>query len=252
MSAFALRLIACIAMLIDHIGYSYGIMSFRIVGRLAFPIFLFLIYNGYQHTSNKWKYALRLAVFAILSQIPFSLFSYNEVFRTNGNVFFTLFICLICFWTSDLMSKNRILKWFCLIPWIMAFGLYYFGLIRSDYGAKAVLLALSIFLFYGEALWKRILLVCSAACSVFYSFALSCLIALKDLIMGDPIMLSVPNQWASLQAFSLFAFVFIFSYNGKKGGISCSKLGSKCIQFGFYLFYPVHMLILWLIRVLFS
>lgn len=252
MSAFTLRLIACVAMLIDHIGYSYGILSFRIIGRLAFPIFLFLIYNGYQHTSSKWRYAFRLAFFAILSQIPFSLFGHNTFLDSNGNVFFTLLICLICFWTGDLMRGNKVLKWFCLIPWIMAFGMYYLGLIRSDYGAKAVLMALSIFLFYGEALWKRVLLVVSTSCSVFYSFLLSCVIALKDLIVGDPVMLSIPNQWAILQAFSLLAFIFIFAYNGQKGGVSNSKLGAKIVQYGFYLFYPAHMLILWLIRMLFA
>ena len=251
MSAVALRLVACIAMLIDHIGYSYGIMSFRLIGRLAFPIFLFLIYNGYQHTSSKWRYALRLAIFAAVSQIPFSLFSHNTLNGTNGNVFFTLLVCLLCFWSSDRMRKHRVWKWFCLLPWLLAFSLYYFGLVRSDYGAKAVLMALSLFLFYDKALWKRILLVCATGCSLFYSFLISCLIGLKDVIVGDPVIISYPCQWAILQVFSLLAFVFIFSYNGKKGGISCSKLGSKCVQYGFYLFYPVHMLILWLIRVLF-
>ena len=251
MSAFMLRLIACIFMLIDHIGYAFNISAFRIIGRLAFPIFLFLIYNGYLHTSCKWRYGLRLGIFAILSQIPFSLFGHNTLLYPNGNVFFTLLICLICFWIGDIMRKNKVLKWFCLAPWICAFVIYYFGFIRSDYGAKAVLMATCLFLFYDKALWKRVLLVLGTACSVFYSFFLSLVIALKDVIVGDPVHISYPNSWAMIQVFCLLAFLFIFAYNGEKGFVAKSKWGGKLLQYGFYLFYPVHMLILWLLRMLF-
>ena len=65
MSALVLRCIACIAMLFDHIGFQYNILPFRIVGRIAFPIFVYLICNGYRHTSDRGKYALRLGFFAL-------------------------------------------------------------------------------------------------------------------------------------------------------------------------------------------
>ena len=245
MTAFTLRIVACIAMLIDHIGYACNIQAFRIIGRIAFPIFLFLIYNGYLHTSCKWRYALRLALFALISQVPFSLFTGGQLWISNGNVFVTLLICLLCLWISDVLVKQKYLKYFCILPWIIGFGVYYFGIIRSDYGAKAVLMALCLFLFYGKAWWKRILLVLSTLCAVFYSFGLSCIVYIKDILFGSPASLSMPGNWALLQVYSLLAFLFIFAYNGKKGGILANNAVNKCIQYGFYLFYPVHMLLIW-------
>lgn len=78
MSALALRLIACLAMLIDHIGYAWGISELRYIGRIAFPIFAFLIVNGYRHTRSVQKYMLRLAVFAVISEVPCDLLSAAE------------------------------------------------------------------------------------------------------------------------------------------------------------------------------
>ena len=248
MSAFVLRLMACVAMLIDHIGYAYGITLFRIIGRIAFPVFLFLIYNGYKHTACKWKYALRLLVFAIISQIPFSLFVKDTLYTNNGNVFVTLLVCLLCFWSSDWMKQQKLLKWFCLLPWVLVFGLYFFGVIHSDYGAKAVLMALSLFLFYGDKLWQRILLVLATAGSVFYRFGIGCAAALKNFLFGQIFVLPTLSQWELLQVCSLLAFLLIFAYNGKKGWQIQSKPVAKLVQYGFYLFYPVHILILWLIE----
>ena len=72
-----LKLLAFAAMLVDHIGYMYypNVVLFRIVGRLAFPIFAYQIAVGYAHTSNLKKYIQRLTLFAILAQIPFSFFN---------------------------------------------------------------------------------------------------------------------------------------------------------------------------------
>ena len=116
MSALALKIIACVCMLLDHIGYFWGIDSLRIIGRLAFPIFVYMIYNGYRHTSNKGKYALRLAIFAVGTQIPFNLFCYGTLWYNNGNVFFTLLAALLCLWSVDAMLKHKTLRWFCLLP----------------------------------------------------------------------------------------------------------------------------------------
>ena len=76
MSAFGLKIIAIITMIIDHLGYAiFGEFSFfNYIGRIAFPIFAFQISEGYIHTKNLKKYFLRLFLFAIISQIPFMLF----------------------------------------------------------------------------------------------------------------------------------------------------------------------------------
>ena len=66
MSALLLRIIACAVMLIDHIGLTLGINELRIIGRLAFPIFAFLLVNGYRHTKNLNKYILKAFVVFII------------------------------------------------------------------------------------------------------------------------------------------------------------------------------------------
>ena len=105
MSAFVLKIIACITMFIDHLGYAvfHGEASwFNYIGRLAFPIFAFQISEGFHYTKNVKKYFARLLLFAIFSQIPFMLFL--SIFSTNIyklNVFFTLFLGLFSIYIYD-------------------------------------------------------------------------------------------------------------------------------------------------------
>ena len=75
MNSFQLKIIACILMAIDHVGAIMfpDIDLYRIIGRLSFPIFAFLLTEGYVHTRNLKKYFIRLFIFAIIPQIPYSL-----------------------------------------------------------------------------------------------------------------------------------------------------------------------------------
>jgi hypothetical protein len=112
LSGSTLKLIAIITMFIDHIGagilerqptYMYGYGSLhqidfvlRLIGRIAFPIFCFLLVEGFLHTRNVYKYAIRLLLFAFISEIPFDLAFRGAIFETlYQNVFFTLLIGLI-------------------------------------------------------------------------------------------------------------------------------------------------------------
>lgn len=224
MSALWLRVIACIAMLIDHIGYSLNFMPFRVIGRIAFPIFLYLICNGYRHTSSPVRYALRLAGFAAVSQVPFSLFCYNTIWSANGNVFFTLLMALLCIWAADCMMKHRVLKWFSLAPAIVVFALYHFGVLQSDYGARAILMVMVFFLFDGKKPINRVMM------------CVACLLSV--------------SQQALVQVYSVAALPFIFAYNGEKGTLPGGRKLGKLVQYGFYAFYPAHLLLLWLIRII--
>ena len=118
MSSFVLKMIAVISMCFDHFGYYIygGNFSWcNYLGRLAFPIFAFQISEGYKHTKNLKLYIFRLFLFAIASQIPFSLFlmCLGESGLTL-NIFFTLLLGLLSILIYD-KSKNKFLGIFPVI-----------------------------------------------------------------------------------------------------------------------------------------
>ena len=246
MSALALKVLACVSMLLDHIGYFWNIDSLRIVGRIAFPIFVYMIYNGYRHTSSKGKYALRLAVFAVGTQIPFNLFVYGQLFYNNGNVFFTLLAALLCLWSVDAMLKHKTLRWFCLLPTVIVCGLYHAGILVSDYGAIGVLMILVYYFCDREGMVWKVVTVLAFFCTIYYAHLLSWGKNFVLLIMERPYAFSAITGWKAIQAYSGLALPLIFAYNGQKGTIG-GKTGGKLLQYGFYLFYPLHMVVLYLL-----
>ena len=249
MSALTLRILACLFMLLDHIGYCLGgshplYLPFRCIGRLAFPIFVFLIVNGFRHTSNRPRYALRLALFAVISQVPFALFCDQKTYFSNGNVFVTLLICLLVLWATDALRRQKWLKWFSFLPSLAVFALYYFGLLHSDYGSKAILMTMTFYLFEG----KHILTAAGVLASVYNGRLISLGFAALHLLQGRDVSLTPLSRWEWAQLCSLAALVPIFLYNGEKGRSPKSPAAAKGGQLGFYLFYPVHLLLLWALR----
>ena len=244
MSAFLLRLIACLAMLLDHIGYLEGNLILRAIGRIAFPIFVYLVYNGFRHTSCRWRYALRMAIFAVISQIPFSLLCADTLTYESGNVFFTLLAGLLCIWATDLLRKYKVGKWFCWLPTVMICSVYLLGWLRSDYGGRGIVLAMIFYFFDGKRWWNRLAVALLCLVAVFYNQLTS--VAINLLRHG---MLAFPalNRWDLWQLFSLASLPLIFLYNGKKGPQPKNRFAAKLTQFGFYAFYPLHMLVLWFI-----
>ena len=239
MNVLTLKIVACLAMLVDHIGFQYGIMLFRAIGRIAFPIFVYLICNGYRHTSNKVKYALRLAVFAVFSQVPFSLFCYGVLWQDHGNVMFTLLMALLCIWTTEELSALQKIRFIAFLPALVVCTLYHCGFMSSDYGVTGILMALVFFYLDGKTLGRRLVVVLGMFAAVFYDYLLALFIGLVKLVLGRGFSVMNPSQWDLYQMFSLLALIFIFCYNGKKG-----KGFGKLLQYNFYLFYPLHQLIL--------
>lgn len=133
-SGAVLKWLAIITMTIDHVGVglinTYNRMSMldlsglyrmsRLIGRLAFPIFVFLIVQGYQHTSDLRKYLMRLFIFALISEVPFDLMSSNQLVNMgHQNIFFTLFIGVAGLaWLEHLERTDKIIEQF--LPLILA------------------------------------------------------------------------------------------------------------------------------------
>lgn len=213
MSNFQLKLVAIITMLIDHIGMILfpQIFIFRIIGRISFPIFCFLITEGYIHTSNFKRYLIRLGLFAIISQIPFNLaLTARPFYFYSLNVFFTLFFGAVCIWLID---KQRP---FIAIPCIIAIMLLVTWL-KTDYSYFGIMLMLAYYL----ARNNKILRASSG----------SILCIGKGILQGAPYYL---EAWGAISALP------ILLYNGKKGKYS--------FKYFFYIFYPAHLLILHFIR----
>lgn len=232
-------------MLLDHLGYflagRYPFLSFlRIIGRLAFPLYVFLLVNGYRHTHNKLVYALRLLVFAVISQLPFCLVFHKPAF--SGNVFFTLLLSLLCLWSADVLLQRKF-RFLAFIPTVIVCGLFHFGIIRSDYGMKGILLALVFFFLDG----RKVLTVLCAFFSLFAPTFIGYGYQVLNLLRGRSYVFVLPNAWTLKEIYALLVLVLIFFYHGKRGYTPQSRLASKALQFGFYAFYPVHLLILYFI-----
>ena len=120
MSVFTLKIIACISMVIDHAGAHLfpEAVWMRYVGRLAFPIYAFLIAEGYRHTKDVKKYLLRLFIFALVSEIPYDLLGKDCLFNWGAqNVFFTLFSGLLMLFLMD-WTNSLILKAFTFVSFM--------------------------------------------------------------------------------------------------------------------------------------
>mgnify|MGYP002622784278 CR=1 FL=1 len=208
---FTLKIIAIIAMTIDHIGYMFiarnttEYLIFRGIGRIAFPIFCFLIVEGFHHTKSPINYLIRLLLFALISEIPFDLAFFHTTFDwKHQNVFFTLAIGLSCLFCLEEMKTK---KWFGIFLFVL-FGIAY--IIRCDYGVGGVML-ICMFYFTGnfkDRFWMQ--------------FILSGLIFF--LFYGSP---ELPG---------LIAIILVNLYNGKRG--------YNKAQWIFYIFYPLHLIIL--------
>ena len=220
LSGSTLKLIAVISMLIDHIALVLGpelefltaslltvggrditcYYIMRRIGRLAFPIFCFLITEGFAHTRNPKRYALRLLIFALLSEVPYNLMVGQTLFYTaRQNIYFTLLLGLLMIWVCQQIRDVR--KRSALLVVLAALAVC----VKGSYGLSGSLLVLMIWL-------------------------------LKQYPAVQAI-LSYPLLSNNLAA--TLAFVPINMYNGERGFIK-----HKALQYGFYVFYPLHIVVL--------
>lgn len=229
MSSFLLKIIACFTMLLCHIPFVYPQYSVPLIyiGKISFPLYAFLISEGYVHTRNFSKYLTRLIVFGVISQIPAYLLFVGKSF--NGlylNIFFTLALGLL-----GIRIYDKIKSKYISIPLIILLSVIA-ELLKFDYGAFGVLMIVCFYVFKRNKLnmvlsQMFLMFILYMKKMSYYTFSLFNL------------------QYILFQLlFSVISLAIILTYNGKKG-----KSSGK-IKLMFYFFYPVHLIILDLLKFL--
>ena len=235
LNAYWVKFIAMIAMLLDHFAHIAIMLptnqntamslatAMNVVGRVTMPVMCYFIAEGYYHTSNLKRYFLRLIVFAIISQIPYYLWNVGlqtyfidflkySVFHMN--VIYTLTMGLLAL-TIAKSKTNTVLK---LLGMFAAVILTKY----SDWGIYGVLWVLVFGIFHGDFKMQA---VWFGAISI-----IRCLVKYTN------------NTYVfALQLCTLLALPLLYLYNGERGRKS---------KYGFYIFYPLHLLILAIIRYL--
>ncbi len=256
LSNTTLKWVAVITMLIDHIGailvWSYYLQARRTVGidaaavydvynvlreigRIAFPIFCFVLVEGFVHTHSKPRYALRLFIFALISEIPYDLAFHDSVAYVNQNgilqgigygythqlnVIFTLLLGFLALWAAEALGKYlKLPNWatFVLTILTLAIGVGLAERCDVSYHGYGIIL---IGVMYLARNYRVIQFILEGLATVVYCVFTS-------------------GTW--LQMYALVGFALLFFYNGKRG---------RGMKYFFYIFYPAHLLILAIMNIL--
>ncbi len=248
MSTFILKLIAIISMTIDHVGaaigttyvngnlYLSGLIPLNVynilrgIGRIAFPIYCYLIVEGYYHTRSVKKYVLRLFIFSLISQVPFSLaFLKNATNFSDLNVYFTLMFGLICVYLADEARKKykecketgaSAVTYTVGVPIAIILIMIISMIISTDYSAFGIMLILLFYLFRTD---ESKPLTDKENAKKFIWLFIS--IAAITVVFSN-----------TVELLGLFAMLPIGFHNHKKG---------PSMKYVFYAYYPVHLLVLY-------
>ena len=228
-NANQLRGLAMFLMLLDHLWATLvpGNFWMTYLGRLAFPIFAFQISEGFFHTADRKRYAKRLFLFALLSEVPFDLiYGGTVLYPFHQNVMFTLLLGLLACCAIDRARRGRTTQ-AILRGTLSVAGLFLLSLVGMvDYGWRGMLTVVAFYVlrdFPGAWLAQAAALV------------------LLNIVnfMGQTI--PVLGWDFPTQGFAVLSLLPIWLYNGRRGG------GGKALQYAFYAFYPAHMLVLYLL-----
>ena len=232
MTAFTLKVIALVTMVLDHMGVMFPEIfgfEFRVVGRVAFPLYVFLIAEGFRHTKSPGKFLARLFAFALISE-PFfdwalkgAAYPWDANFLANTNIFYTLFLG----GAAIVAYKNIREKWhkvvvLPLLPLLIFAALA--EVLTADYGAYGVLF---IFAMYVIRHRRASLGVMAAFCIWQHLWVLENALAYGFTHVSPIVWALFP---ATLASVALTAF-----YNGRRG---------PGFKWFFYGAYPVHLAVL--------
>lgn len=230
LSGSTLKWIALITMIIDHIGailipafYSKGIGNMyvdwtilyqvcRWIGRFSFPLYCFLLVEGFVHTANRNKYFYRMFLFAVISEIPFDYAVYGEIWYLNKqNIFFELLLGIVLMHGSELLFKivkNQVLQGLYVVIWWLG-GMLTAHLLQTDYGMLGIFSIGILYLFR----YVREYQLLGGALSFYWEFP------------------------------APLGLLFAYFYNGQRG--------RQC-KYAFYLIYPLHLALFGLVKYLIS
>ena len=234
----SLHILAMIFMLCDHLWGTIvpGNDWLTCIGRISFPIFAFMIVEGYFHTGNLKKYILRLLLFAFLSELPFNLAMGSSVFYpVHQNVLWSFLISIaLIHWNEKANAKRKI--WMRILVGCAAVLLgYIMGLVTMVDFYHAGILTVLVFYFFRQKKWWS------------YIAQLLCLWYINMEMLGGfgyEFQLWGKTFFFARQGFALLALIPIWLYRGKQG------YHSKALQYVYYAFYPLHLLILGIIKIL--
>ena len=236
-TSFSLHLMAMLFMLCDHLWGTVinGNDWLTCIGRLAFPIYAFMIVEGYFNTKNLKKYVLRLLVFAIISEIPFNIAMGSRLFYPiHQNVLWSFLIAIgLIHWNEKVKEKKL---WKRILVGAATIIIAYIGGIITfvDFYNAGLLMALTFYFFRGKKWWHYI---CQLLCMWYINMEILGGYGYEIEIFGT-------IQFVTRQGFALFALIPIWLYKGKQGYHSEAW---KYIRYGFY---PLHLLVLGLIKIL--
>jgi len=237
----SLHILAMLLMLCDHLGAVVFADKrwLRYIGRLSFPIFCFLLVEGFYHTHDRKRYLLRLGFFGLISEIPFDMGLIGYATFKAQNVMWTFLLGLTCLIILDEIKTNckfkKMTKVILSLGGVLLFCIWA-DICKTDYAAAGIL---QIVLFYYLRLqedkwdWVRVLLQVFGLYLV-NSVVLGGLYKTYD-IFGLTIKIHI-------QDYAIFGLLFIWLYNGQKG---CN---GKWFKWFCYLFYPGHLLMFYLMR----
>lgn len=226
-----IKYIAITAMLLDHMAaflltpekhpaltVLYIIM--RTIGRIAAPVMFYFLVEGYVHTSSRKYYALRLLAFAILSQIPYSLVRFGKASAGDLNVIFTLLISFLMLAVTD-MIKSQVIKG-------MAVALFMLISVFSDWGLLGPLMVWIFYMNKGNKIKQirdYLMIICiQMICTVIF------------------LICNTQNWYEGICQLGIFLVIPLLQfYNGEPGRRTVVN------KWLFYVFYPLHLILIWLI-----
>jgi len=246
-----LKLIACATMLVDHIAYvlhlrgAAFIVMRGIIGRIAFPLFGFLLVEGFFHTRSRWKYVLRIAVLAVLSEVPYDLLFYRQHFYwQNQNVLFLLALGLLALAGLEYIRAQKQMHFAVAIALQAAVAVAaatIAQLLHFDYGFAGIAMIVVMYVAKGTVELHRGTVDSSRQsldestvplCNSTVPFATSSCVLIGAIALNLVMFLTAGSATPG----ALLAVIPALFYNNRRGKIRA--------KYAFYLFYPAHILLL--------